>query len=187
MGAILEGTMVRLRPVEMHDLDRDVAWMNDAEVTRHLSMRYPIPREAEEEWVRRRATTELSYAEPFFAIETKDGTHIGNINFHQTHPENRKARLGISIGDRRYWSRGYGTDAMITLCRFGFEQMNLHRIDLLVDEDNARARACYAKCGFVEEGRLRQVRFTRGRYVDQLVMGLLRREFRERHGATAGA
>jgi len=186
MGAIIEGRLVRLRPGEMGDLERNLAWMNDREVTRHLSMRYPLAREAEEQWMRDRTAVKPGYQDAFFAIETKDGgVHIGNVNFHQVIPENRKARLGVAIGDKAFWSRGYGTDALVTFCRFGFEEMNLHRIDLLVDEENERARACYRKVGFVEEGRLRQVRVTRGRYVDQYVMGLLRREFEERHG-TAG-
>jgi RimJ/RimL family protein N-acetyltransferase len=184
MGAIIEGKLVRLRPAEMDDLDRNTAWMNDAEVTRHLSMRYPLARDAEEQWMRDGTSAQLSYTNAFFAIETKEGgVHIGNVNFHQVIAENRKARLGVAIGDKTYWSRGYGTDALVTLCRFGFEDMNLHRIDLLVDADNLRAQACYRKVGFVEEGRLRQVRSTRGRYVDQLVMGVLRREFDDLHGA----
>jgi RimJ/RimL family protein N-acetyltransferase len=120
-----------------------------------------------------------------FAIETKDGAHIGSINFHQVLPENRKARLGIMIGDKGYWSKGYGTDAMLTLLRFGFDDMNLYRIDLTVDADNDRAIACYRKCGFVEEGRLRMARYSRGRYVDQFVMGILRDEFYARWGTPA--
>ena len=87
------------------------------------------------------------------------------------------------IGDKAYWSRGLGTDAMLTLLRFGFDEMNLHRIDLVVDADNERAIACYRKCGFIEEGRLRRVRYGRGRYVDQLVMGILQDEFYGRWGS----
>jgi RimJ/RimL family protein N-acetyltransferase len=99
-------------------------------------------------------------------------------------PENRNARLGIMIGDKSYWSQGYGTDAMLTLLRFGFEEMNLNRIDLTVDAENARAIRCYQKCGFVGEGRLREARYQRGKYGDQLVMSVLRDEFYERWGAT---
>jgi RimJ/RimL family protein N-acetyltransferase len=62
--------------------------------------------------------------------------------------------------------------------------MNLHRIDLTVDAENARAVACYRKCGFVEEGRLRHARYTRGAYGDQLIMSVLRDEFYGRWGAT---
>ncbi len=182
---MIEGTLINLRPLESGDIDRVYAWINDREVTRHLNMRYPISRLAEENWLGERAATPLSYANTWFAIETKDGTHIGNVNFHEVHPENRKGHLGIMIGDRSYWSRGYGADALVTFLRFAFDEMDLRRADLTVDADNARAIACYRKVGFVEEGRLRQARYARGRYVDQLWMGILRAEFEALHGRGA--
>ncbi len=174
---MIEGKLVNLRAVETTDVDRYHAWINDRDVTRHLAMRYPISYAAEESWIRQSTSSPGSYHNTRFAIETKDGVHIGGIDFHITIPENRKARLGVMIGDKAYWSRGYGTDAMLAMLRFGFDEMNLHRIDLTVDADNERATACYRKCGLTEEGRLRRVRFSGGRYVDQLVMGILRDEF----------
>jgi RimJ/RimL family protein N-acetyltransferase len=60
--------------------------------------------------------------------------------------------------------------------------MNMHRVDLEVDESNGRGIACYRKVGFVEEGRLRESRFSRGRYWDTIVMSILEDEFRARHG-----
>ncbi len=169
---MIEGKLINLRAREMDDLERNYRWMNDREVTRHLSMRYPISLAAEETWMREGASQPLSFGTGvFFAIETKDGEHIGNINFHETSAEQRKARLGIVIGEKSYWSKGYGTDAMLTFLRFAFDEMNLHRIDLTVDADNPRAIACYRKCGFVEEVRMRQVRYVRGAYGDQLVWG----------------
>ena len=98
--------------------------------------------------------------------------------------EQRKARLGMLIGEKAYWSKGYGTDAMLTFLRFAFDEMNFHRIDLGVDAENVRAIALYRKCGFVEEVRMRQVRFMRGAYGDGLVLGILRDEFYALHGAS---
>jgi RimJ/RimL family protein N-acetyltransferase len=174
---MIEGKLVNLRAQEFSDLDRFYAWINDPEVTRFLDARYPVAREAEEAWARDRASSMLSYTNVHFAIETKDGVHIGSVDFHKVSPENRTGRLGIMIGDKAYWSRGYGTDAITTFCRFGFEEMDLARIDLTVDAENARAIACYRKAGFVEEARLRQDRYRRGAAADTLVMGILREEF----------
>ena len=178
---MLEGKLVRLRAVEMGDLDRDFAWVNDREVTRFISMRYPISRAEEERWIRDRPPNDFSNG-PFFAIETKDGVHIGNTNLMQANPEDRKAALGIMIGDKEYGSNGFGTDAVVTLLRFGFGEMNLNRIWLHVFEYNERAQACYRKCGFVEEGRLRQHYYSMGRYWDVIVMAILRDEFAKLHG-----
>jgi ribosomal-protein-alanine N-acetyltransferase len=181
--AMIEGKLINLRAREMDDLERNYRWINDREVTRHLSMRYPVSLAAEEAWMREGASQPMAFGgNVFFAIETKDGEHIGNINFHEMSAEQRKARLGVVIGEKSYWSKGYGTDAMLTFLRFAFDEMNLHRIDLTVDADNPRAIACYRKCGFVEEVRMRQARFKRGQYGDELVMGVLRDEFYALHG-----
>ena len=92
---------------------------------------------------------------------------------------NRHAELGVVIGEKAYWGQGYGSDAICTLLRFGFEEMNLHRIYLRVYEDNARGIRAYEKCGFCQEGRLREANFRQGRYHDELVMGILSHEFAE--------
>ncbi len=182
---MIEGKLVNLRAGEMADLDRNFRWMNDREVTEHLAMRYPISLSAEEVWMREGTAKPMAFgSHVFFAIDTKDGVHIGNISFHAMSPEHRKARLGVVIGDKGYWAKGYGTDAMLTFLRFAFDEMNFHRIDLTVDADNPRAIACYRKCGFVEEARMRQTLFMRGAYKDQFVMGVLRDEFYSLHGAT---
>lgn len=183
---MIDGTLVRLRAIEETDVDRYCEWINDREVTRHLQMRYQVSRLAEEAWIRDRRSQPMTFGgDVNFAIETRDGRHIGSVGFHFVSPENRKATLGIMIGDKQFWSKGYGTDAMLTLLRFGFDEMNLHRIDLSVDADNARAIACYRKCGLVEEGRMRDHRYGRGAYRDQLWMGILRDEFHALHGPPA--
>ena len=174
---MIEGKIVNLRAREMSDVDRFYHWINDREVTRFLNMRYRISYAAEEAFIRGQVTPLGSYAWVGFAIETKDGTHIGSINFHEVSPENRNAVLGVMIGDKSYWSKGYGTDAMLTFLRFGFEEMNLHRIGLTVHARNARARACYRKCGLSDEATLRQHRYQRGEYIDTIWMGILRDEW----------
>jgi RimJ/RimL family protein N-acetyltransferase len=176
---MLTGKLVRLRPLEMSDLDRYLVWVNDPEVMQWLSRTgtYPWSRLAEEELLEKVSRTR-GYDAVNLAIETLEGRHIGSIALHNAQPEDRKAGVGLFIGDKEYWNRGYGTDAMRTILRFGFEEMNLQRIHLTVDAENARAIACYKKCGFIEEGRLRQDRYKGGQYFDTLVMGVLVDEFR---------
>ena len=81
------------------------------------------------------------------------------------------------IGEKDCWGRGYGTDAIRALLRFAFREMNLNRVWLTTGENNPRALACYRKCGFREEGHLRQDRYLEGRYWDTILMGILREEF----------
>jgi RimJ/RimL family protein N-acetyltransferase len=177
---MLEGTLVNLRAPEMDDLERNTRWINDREVTRFLAMRYQISGLAEEAWLRDLCAKPLAYDAPFFAIERKDGLHIGNVNLFGLKPEPRTAELGIMIGDKSRWSQGLGSDALRTLLRFGFEEMNLNRVQLCVYDFNARAQSAYRSCGFVEEGRRRQALFRRGAYHDFIVMGALRDEWQER-------
>ena len=96
--------------------------------------------------------------------------------------KNRKAVQGIFIGEKEYWGRGYGSDAIRALLGFAFREMNLHRVYLSVYDYNERAIRCYEKCGFRHEGRLRKARFSDGRYHDELMMGILREEFEELNG-----
>ena len=178
---MLTGKLVRLRPLEPTDLDREYTWINDPEVTEFLEARYPASREAERAWLE--GQTKVSYPDVTLAIETlAEGRHIGTLSLGSVHGEDRKATFGILIGEKEFWSRGYGTDATLTLLRFAFDEVNLRRVVLHVHEDNDRAIACYRKCGFVEEGRLRQDRYRHGVYIDTLVMGVLADEFRALHG-----
>jgi RimJ/RimL family protein N-acetyltransferase len=179
---MLEGTNVRLRAYEMSDLDRVYKWVNDLEVTQFLSITYPLSRRDEESWLRERKANNIANAA--FAIETMDGVHIGNISLQEIRAEDSVATLGIMIGEKDYWSSGFGTDAIVTLLRFAFEEMGLHRVSLHVNDFNARGIACYRKCGFQEEARLRDNAYIHGRYWDVLAMGILRDEFTALHGAS---
>ena len=185
---MLTGKLVRLRAVEAGDLDRYLAWVNDREVLEYMAaLGLPISRAQEEDWLQC-AMRQTTAPEITLAIETIDeGRHIGSVALHNVSPLSGKATLGIMIGDKSCWSRGYGTDAIVTLLGFAFDEMNLHRVALEVHEENARAIACYRKCGFVEEGRLRHERFRHGEYRDTLIMAVLADEFRALHPANGEA
>ncbi|MCJ7660780.1 MAG: GNAT family N-acetyltransferase [Anaerolineales bacterium] len=89
--------------------------------------------------------------------------------------------VGIGIGEREYWSKGYGTDAMNVILRFAFDELNLYRISLNVFEYNQRAIRSYEKVGFVVEGREREFLRRAGRRWDMIFMGLLREEWAQKN------
>jgi RimJ/RimL family protein N-acetyltransferase len=184
---MIEGKLVNLRAPEMADLERNTRWINDREVTRYLSIRYEMSQAAEEGWMRDLTSKPMSYERPFFAVETKEGVHIGNVNLFAVVPEDRKCELGIMIGDKTCWSKGYGTDALRTILGFAFGEMNLNRVQLHVFEFNERAQAAYRKAGFVEEGRRRQAHYAEGGYHDAIVMSVLRSEWRDGSTPTEAA
>jgi RimJ/RimL family protein N-acetyltransferase len=185
---MIEGRLVRLRALDLDDVERAYSWVNDREVTQYLMLRYPMSRAQEEKFLKDAATEGSSFPEVRLAIETRDGVHIGICGLHRARPEDRGAEFGIMIGDKSFWSNGYGTDALQTLLRFAFDQMNLHKVALGVFEFNERAKACYRKCGFVEEGRFREEYFQDGQYWDVIRMSILRREWQALRGEVeAGA
>jgi RimJ/RimL family protein N-acetyltransferase len=182
---MIEGKLVNLRAQEFEDKERNARWLNDVEVSRYLSMRYQMSLAAEEQFMRDRTSKPMTFADVSMGILTKDGQQIGNCGLHEASSENRSAWLGIMIGEKEYWSRGYGSDALLTLLRFAFEEMNLNRVHLSVFDFNARGMASYRKCGFIEEGRMREAHYADGAYHDIVVMAILRDEFFALHGPPA--
>jgi RimJ/RimL family protein N-acetyltransferase len=179
---MIEGELVNLRAREMSDLGRVTGWVNDPEVVRFFGPRYPRARAVAEARLQREISAPMTFSDAWFAIETKDGRHIGNCGLDGT-VEDRKAVLGIAIGEKDCWSRGYGTDAVRTLILFGFDEMNLNKVALSTLAFNERAQACYRKCGFIEEGRLRQAHYSGGAFHDEVHMSVLRDEFYARERA----
>jgi RimJ/RimL family protein N-acetyltransferase len=174
---MIEGKLINLRAREMSDVERMTRWVNDPEVRRFMGASYPWSLEAEDAFVRGQVSVPMAFGDLRFAIETKDGVHVGSCGLHHASPENRDAELGIMIGEKAYWSKGYGSDAVTTLVRFAFEEMNLHRVELHVYDFNERGQAAYRKCGFVEEGRMRDAHFHDGVYGVVVVMAVLRDEW----------
>jgi len=107
-----------------------------------------------------------------------DGRPIGNLGLTSIDEVNGRGTLGISIGEKGEWGRGYGTEAIRLVLGFAFGEMKLRRVDLCTDEDNARGIRCYEKCGFVREGVLRQYRLREGQPVNCVMMSVLREEWR---------
>jgi RimJ/RimL family protein N-acetyltransferase len=83
-----------------------------------------------------------------FAIETPDGKHIGNCTYYGIDQVKREAELGIIIGDRNYWDKGYGASTVSALLNHIFQNTRLNRIYLKTLSANIRAQKCFAKCGF---------------------------------------
>jgi RimJ/RimL family protein N-acetyltransferase len=105
------------------------------------------------------------------------GKHIGNCGLHNIDWKNRVTEVGIMIGEKEYQGKGYGTEAMELLLKYGFETVNLNRIQLHVYDFNIRAIKSYTKIGFIEEGRMRQAQFKNGKYCDMILMSMLHEEW----------
>jgi len=183
---MIYGDRVRLRAIEREDIPRFVRWFNDPEVRRYLTAYEPMSRVKEERWFE----GYLSRRDDIIlAIEAREGdewVHIGNVGLHRIDWKNRVAKLGIVIGERGYWGRGYGTDAVRTMLRYAFLELGLNRVELEVFGFNRRAIRCYEKAGFVREGARRHALYRDGKYHDVVIMGILRSEFSPEPAGGAG-
>ncbi len=179
------GERVRFRGVERSDIPTFVRWLNDPEVRNGILIHSPISQTSEENWFERmsqRPPDQQVMAIEALVPDSQGGeshwVHIGNIAFDRIDWRNRQSEFGIMIGEKQYWNRGYGSEAVRLLVKYGFNTLRLHRIFLHVFETNPRAIRAYEKAGFTHEGRKRQAEFKDGRFIDVLVMSILEQEAR---------
>lgn len=173
--SILEGELVRLRPMQPSDLPKFVEWLADPEVRRWLAaVQEPPTLQDEIDWYE---STRENPDNVLWSIETLDGQLVGTIEL-RVNQASHRAELGIAIQDKTQWSKGYGTDAVKQAVEYAFDDLELNRVELMTDAENARGRRCYEKCGFIEEGTLRQHRFVQGTFGDTIVMSVLAEDWR---------
>jgi RimJ/RimL family protein N-acetyltransferase len=183
----LHGERVRLTALDSErDAEALARWSTDSEYWR---LRYPFPaqpRTAAEMRAELDRQAEDRDTDVFeFGIRTlADDRLIGTIALFGVDAVNGDAEVGIGIGEREYWGRGYGTDALRVLLRFAFDELNLHRVSLSALGANPRAVRSYEKAGFVREGALRGQNHYGGQRFDEVCMGLLREAWRRQAGVT---
>jgi len=171
---MLKSDKVTLRALRREDLPRLCEFNNDLEFELAGGGDPPMPQSLE----RLQAEFDQEAAKggrdgARFALEA-DGKligHCGLFNFDETA---RTCELGIGIGDKAYWGRGYGRDAIRLLLRHAFRYRNFRKVWLRVNATNERGIRAYRACGFAEEGRLREHVWSDGAYVDLVLMGILR-------------
>nr|WP_206314195.1 GNAT family protein [Streptomyces coryli] len=164
-----------MRALEPDDAEALHRWNHDPEVMRWMFDGYAEPLAA----TRKSLEDKNRYGQLVYGVVAqKDDTLIGVVQLRDAEPETGCANLDIYIGEKSYWGGGYATDAMRTICRYGFDKMRLHKISLTVVTENHAARRVYEKVGFIEEGRLRKVLRRDGEWYDEYWMGLFPDELR---------
>jgi RimJ/RimL family protein N-acetyltransferase len=178
---MLTGHKVILRALTRDDLERLCQFNNDVEVELAGGGDPPTPQSVARLHAEYDAQVSAGGRDgTSFAIEA-DGVCIGQCALFQFDAVAQSCALGITIGDKGYWGRGYGTDAIRLLLDYAFRLRNLRRVYLTVNSTNERAIGAYRRCGFVEEGRLRQHVWSAGQYIDLVNMGILRDEWEPLH------
>lgn len=179
---LFHGELVRLCDEDSQVMaEAYTRWNCDSEYFRLLDTDPPRLWSAKKtkEWL------EIDAVEPFprdlsFGIRTlSEDKLIGFIAFDGINWTNRDTFVAIGIGERDFWSKGYGSDAMRVMLRYGFAELNLHRVSLTVFEFNPRGIRSYEKCGFKHEGSVKEFVLRNGKRWDMLNMSILHSEWAE--------
>lgn len=174
--SILKGRFVKLSPL---DLERDAMimekWYQDSEFLRLMDSELAIPRTMKQ--IKGWYEKEYSNRYEFIIRIIKTDEPIGFIGFGGIDWASQDAWMGIGIGLRKNWGKGYGTEALLLLLKYGFEQLNLNRVTLSVFSNNPRAIRSYENVGFKTEGRQREVIFRDGQRYDEIYMRIFRDEW----------
>jgi RimJ/RimL family protein N-acetyltransferase len=176
---LLEGSLVTLRPVDPEkDFEIYNAWMKDSHFARLLDSDpvIPWPKKMTKEWMEKHQDDFLEF---IFHPTGEPDRPIGFVGLDGINWVSRNTWVGIGIGNRDYWGKGYGTDAMRVMLRYAFCQLNLHRVSLSVFAYNPRAVRSYEKAGFTREGVEPEFLARDGQRFDIILMGILRSEWKD--------
>lgn len=177
---LFRGELVRLATGDPQMIAEAISrWQRDSEYWRLLASEaaYTYSVRAVKEWIEKDLEQDPPPFSMFLIRTLEDDRLIGDIGLDSVRNGHGDTFVGIGIGEREYWGKGYGTDAMRIMLRYAFTEMNLHRVSLDVFEYNPRAIHSYEKVGFKHEGCARGVLHRAGRRWDLIFMGILRAEW----------
>ena len=173
----LIGRKLYLRILTKKDINqRYLNWLNDPDVIRFMRHRaFPTSIESLESFV----TSQKWPNDLLLAIvDKKTDTHIGNIGISSIDWVNRKAELGMVLGDRSFWNKGYMSEAFNLVIEHAFSRMNLHKLYAGTEKDNKSAVALFKKTGWVIEGDLKDETFRDKKYINILRFAIFNKKGR---------
>ena len=175
---MLVGEHIKLRPVEESDLTLLVEWRNNPAIWASFFNKFPLSHTGQRGWYKAVSEDRSRLFLMIQALDSKEA--IGTIGFDRIDPVNQVAEYGNAlIALERFKGKGLAREATMLLLEYGFARLNLNRIFLHVLVDNEPATRLYRRCGFREEGQLRQAFYDAGTFKDIMVMGLLKSEYLE--------
>lgn len=169
----LETPRLRLRSLRPSDIgDAYLAWMNDAEIVRFLEVRFNGAQELDDlqEFVESMNASPNNYMLGIFRKD--DGRHIGNIKLGPINTEHARSEIGYLIGDRGSWGKGYASETIRRVARFGLDDLGLKKIKAGCYETNIGSAKALLKAGFEHEATVPLDSIYEGRRVASLLFGM---------------
>jgi len=175
---IITGNSIILREYMPEDINNIMSWVNNPEITNTLgnSFIYPKTRLGIEKFLNS-VMENNSEIKGFVISDKKTLEYIGQIDLFRFDWINRLVAMQIVIGNKTFQNNGYGSEAIMLLIDFCFNTLNLNRIELELYSYNIAAHKCYLKCGFKEEGILRDKVYRNGQYWNSILMSIIKSEY----------
>lgn len=174
---LFESSRIFLRKMTSDDTELYHSWRNDVEVMKSTSTFLDIYHFEETRDFVNHVILGSQSSKSYIIIEKEFGKPIGITSLINVDYKNRNAECIIDIGDKNFWGKGYGAEAMKLLLNYSFLELNMNRLSLRVFSFNDRAISLYEKIGFQYEGRNRESIFREGEWHDIIHMGILQREY----------
>lgn len=169
---IINGRLVRLRPITQADTPDIVRWRNDPEVQQFFIFREPFTLEMHQNWLESKVYTGKVIQ---YIIEDKaSGQSVGSVYFRDIDPMNESAEYGIFIGEASARDKGFGSETARLFTDFGLDVLKMHRISLRLLDGNLAARHSYEKAGFVTEGLFADMVKLDGKFTNIVFMAKLK-------------
>lgn len=167
------GDKILLRPMEESDTQDIVRWRNTDFVRKNFIYQKPFTAEGHQHWIETMVKTgkvKQFMICPYLSGEKACDKAVGSVYLRDIDPVHRKAEYGVFIGEADALGKGYGTEAAQMMLRYGFGELQLHKIMLRVLAENEGAKCCYEKAGFRQEAYLKDEVFLNGAYHDVILM-----------------
>ncbi len=172
----IKGNKVTLRFIEPDDLEAIREMSNDSEQEYMIGgWSLPAAKKHQEDWYQRILGDRNNIR---FAIDY-NGSFVGLVTLTDIDWKNRRAKSGIRLTLNAPKQQGIATDALVTMLGYAFDELNLHRVYATIIDHNQASRRLHAKCGYKEEGVLRQSVYKRGLYHDELQLSVLKSEYKD--------
>lgn len=171
------GKIVVLRAMELEDCELVRGMLNDPEIENLVTgWGFPVSRYAQNQWFQNHYNDPNNWR---FVIETVENGAIGIATLTDIDWKNRSAFHGMKLASKEIRSKGIGTDTVMAIMRYAFDELQLNRLDGSWFSDNIASINMYKKCGWMEEGVRRQYFYKRGSWHDLVLSGILAEEYYE--------
>lgn len=171
---MLQEMEVTIRKFEKRDIPKKVEWINNPKNNQFLHYDIPINIEGTERWFESHIGDVCRYD----AVIEADGVPVGTIGLLSIDSQNCKAEYYIAMGETDYKGKGVAKEASRLILEYGFEKLGLNRIYLFTEVDNESAQKLFEKVGFVKEGIIRKDILSHGKFVDRILYGVLKEEWK---------